>query len=134
MIADLSGPDYGVALCSDNKYGYSVEGNSMRISLMRAPTAPDPNTDEGPQYFAFAILPHENGLDSAVYRQARTYTNPPILRSGMKAAVELPRFELSGSQSSSIVVETIKRAEDSGDVVIRLYEAIGCHAKGELVM
>ena len=45
--ADLSEPGYGVALLNDCKYGYDVHGNVMRLSLLRAPTWPDPDADRG---------------------------------------------------------------------------------------
>lgn len=30
----------------------------MRLSLLRAPTAPDPDADQGMHHFSFAIYPH----------------------------------------------------------------------------
>lgn len=50
---------YGCALLSESKYGYAVEGQTIRLSLLRAPTAPDPDADQGQHNFAFAIYPHE---------------------------------------------------------------------------
>ena len=45
--ADLSEAGYGVALLNDCKYGYDVRGNVLRLSLLRAPTWPDPECDRG---------------------------------------------------------------------------------------
>ncbi len=56
--ADLSEGDYGVALLNDCKYGYDIHGNVMRLSLLRAPTAPDRQADRGHHEFIYALLPH----------------------------------------------------------------------------
>ena len=60
--ADLSDPDFGVALLNDCKYGYRVKGSELSISLLRAPTEPDPIADRGAHRFTYAILPHAGDL------------------------------------------------------------------------
>lgn len=45
--ADLSEFGYGVAILSESKYGFSCTGNVLRISLLRAATAPDAEQDQG---------------------------------------------------------------------------------------
>ena len=44
---DLSEGDHGVALLNDCKYGHDIHGNVIRLSLLRAPKAPDPLCDMG---------------------------------------------------------------------------------------
>lgn len=57
-FADLSEFGYGVALINDCKYGYGIEGQTIRLSLLRSPTAPDAEQDQGLHQFSFAIVPH----------------------------------------------------------------------------
>ena len=45
--ADLGEAGFGVALLNDCKYGYDIRGSVMRLSLLRAPTHPDPMADRG---------------------------------------------------------------------------------------
>src|SRR5690606_19550750 len=45
--ADLSEHGFGVAILNDCKYGFATVGNLMRLSLIRAPKAPDANADMG---------------------------------------------------------------------------------------
>jgi len=45
--ADLSENGYGVSILNDSKYGFATAGNMMRLSLMRAPKAPDAHADMG---------------------------------------------------------------------------------------
>jgi alpha-mannosidase len=45
--ADLSESGYGVSVLNDSKYGFATCGNLMRLSLLRAPKAPDAHADMG---------------------------------------------------------------------------------------
>lgn len=45
--ADLSENGYGVSILNDSKYGFATAGNMMRLSLLRAPKAPDAHADMG---------------------------------------------------------------------------------------
>ena len=45
--ADLSESGYGVSILNDSKYGFATCGNMMRLSLLRAPKAPDAHADMG---------------------------------------------------------------------------------------
>ena len=45
--ADLSENGYGVSIINDSKYGFATCGNMMRLSLLRAPKAPDAHADMG---------------------------------------------------------------------------------------
>lgn len=45
--ADLSEHGFGVSILNDSKYGFATCGNLMRLSLLRAPKAPDANADMG---------------------------------------------------------------------------------------
>ena len=45
--ADLSENGYGVSIINDSKYGFATSGNMMRLSLLRAPKAPDAHADMG---------------------------------------------------------------------------------------
>jgi alpha-mannosidase len=45
--ADLSEHNYGVSILNDSKYGFATCGNLMRLSLLRAPKAPDAHADMG---------------------------------------------------------------------------------------
>ena len=51
--ADLSENGYGVSIINDSKYGFATCGNMMRLSLLRAPKAPDGHADMG-KYLSFS--------------------------------------------------------------------------------
>jgi alpha-mannosidase len=56
--ADLSESGYGVSILNDSKYGFATCGNLMRLSLLRAPKAPDAHADMG-MLFTFVLSNRE---------------------------------------------------------------------------
>ncbi|MGI8808755.1 MAG: alpha-mannosidase, partial [Acidimicrobiales bacterium] len=133
--ADLSEAGYGVALLNDCKYGYDVRGNVLRLSLLRAPTAPDPECDQGRHRFTYALLPHAGDpftggvLDAAATLNAPLTVVPVASRPG-----RLPTtLSFVSVDDPGFVVVAVKRADDgSGDVVVRGYEAYGGHRRARL--
>ncbi len=54
--ADLSENGYGVSILNDSKYGFATCGNLMRLSLLRAPKAPDAHADMGKSSSLWCLL------------------------------------------------------------------------------
>ena len=78
--ADLSEPGYGVALLNDCKYGYDIHGNVMRLSLLRSPGWPDPESDQGAHRFSYALFPHAGDLrDAGVIAEAEAFNLPLVV-------------------------------------------------------
>jgi alpha-mannosidase len=128
--ADLGEAGYGVALLNDCKYGYDILGSVMRLSLLRAPTHPDPTADRGRHRFTYAFMPHPGDFREAGVIAAAEDLNAPlrVVNSGLMAGERCSLIEVDTPQ---VVVEAIKRAEDSDAVVVRLYESWGgrCQAR-----
>ena len=103
--ADLSEAGYGVSILNDSKYGFATCGNLMRLSLLRAPKAPDAHADMGTFFSSFslatcvfpddddddddtnvyligrhkiryAILPHPGPLNHITVRKAFEFNHP----------------------------------------------------------
>ncbi len=128
--ADLSDGRYGVALLNDCKHGYDIRGSTMRLSLLRAPTHPDPTADQGRQRFTYALMPHPGDFRSAGVIEAAEDLNAPL----RAVFTDLPNGEsesLLQVDTRQVVVDAVKRAEDSDAVIVRLYEAWGrpCRAR-----
>ncbi|KAL1921492.1 uncharacterized protein VTP21DRAFT_11208 [Calcarisporiella thermophila] len=126
--ADLSEYGYGVALFNDCKYGYATHGNTMRLSLLRSPKAPDANSDIGRHFVNYAVYPHEGHfMQSDVVKQAYQFNVPLLTMTCPKEVAEsiTPTSYFSIHGADNILLETVKMAEDSQEVILRLYEAYG---------
>ena len=75
---DLSEGGYGVSLLNDCKYGHDIRDNIMRLSLLRAPTSPDPEADQGQHYFTYSLLPHAGGWEAGTAAEAYRLNDPVI--------------------------------------------------------
>jgi alpha-mannosidase len=67
---DLSEGGYGVSLLNNGKYGHDIHGNVMRLSLLRSPTSPDPQADQGEHRFTYSLYPHTGGWDERTLAEA----------------------------------------------------------------
>jgi alpha-mannosidase len=126
-FADLSEHGFGAALLTDSKYGYSGFGNELRISLLRAPKSPDPEADLGHHEFAYAILPHAGGWREAGIVGEGLRFNIPL-----RWVADAPAESFAAVDDPNLVLDTIKRAEDSDALVLRLYEAHGARGTARL--
>lgn len=137
VLADLSEAGYGVSISSEYKYGYAVEGNVMRLSLLRSATAPDPEQDRGKHQFKFAIMPHPGRLlESGTYKRALQFVNDVSVRI-VPAESSLQKiatpFQISGSDS--VLLDAVKRGEgEDRSVILRMYESLGGRSRAELKM
>ncbi|PTU17567.1 hypothetical protein P175DRAFT_0504855 [Aspergillus ochraceoroseus IBT 24754] len=146
--ADLSESGYGVSILNDSKYGFATCGNLMRLSLLRAPKAPDAHADMGRHHIRYAILPHLGALDARTVRAGYNFNKPLALQSSptkqetLTSTTNLFRsIRLTGSPS--LILDVVKRGEDDEDVsrdtlprragksiILRIYEALGGKSRG----
>jgi len=124
-FADLSDGGYGVSLMNDCKYGYDIKGNVMRLSLLRAPTWPDPEADQGSHSFTYSLYPHDGDFAQAdtiklSYDLNQAMTAIPVKKQNGTLPSE---YSFLSVDCDNIIAETVKKAEDSDDVVVRLFES-----------
>ena len=122
---DYSDYGYGVSLLNDCKYGHNIDNGTMKLSLFKCATSPDPDADKGEHIFTYSLLPHAGN-----YRESGTVQLAYELNAPMKAFPigkqdgALPEeYSFVSCDSDSFIVETVKKAEDSDDIVIRGYES-----------
>ena len=117
----LSDEGHGAAVLNDCKYGVSVKGNSINLTLLRAEGSPVLAGDAGVHHFVYAFTAWEGSfLESPVVRQGYELNITPVLVSGKKSSYSF--FQITGAENC--ILDTVKPAEDgSGDLILRLYES-----------
>jgi alpha-mannosidase len=127
---DLSESSYGAALLNDSKYGFRATDSELDINLLRSPSYPDPEADRATHEFVYSLLPHRgNFLQAEIFKSGyelnvplRALAAPKTKSTGASSAAD---YTLLETDQASIMVEAVKKAEDSNDLIIRLYETSG---------
>lgn len=166
---DASETGFGVAMLNDGRYGHDVtrtrcaDGTpttTMRLTVAKGATFPDPQADLGRHEFTYALMPHSDGSLAAVVAEGYRL-NMPVRAVTLRdvTAQGVPVYGTSGDGDSvqtapadapsrpasqlaaplvavaddGVIVEVVKSAEDgSGDVVMRLWESLGARVSTTL--
>ncbi|MFF3941454.1 alpha-mannosidase [Streptomyces phaeofaciens] len=135
----LEEPGWGVGVVNDSTYGHDVtrtvrdapgdDGGTtttLRVSLLRAPRFPDPETDQGVHRFRHALVPGATIGDTV--REGWRINLPARTVHGARDVAPLVRVD-----RDQVVVTAVKLADDgSGDVVVRFHEAHGGRTRATL--
>ena len=116
----LCDESHGAAVLNDCKYGISMNGNALQLTLLRAPGQPGDAGGQRPHTFTYAFTAWEGSfMDSPVVREAYDLNVPMQVAGGSCAP-----FSAFAVDAPNVFIDTVKPAEDgSGDIVLRLYEA-----------
>lgn len=125
--ADLGDEQHGFSLLNEAKYGYDAEGNTLRLTLLRSPTWPDPVADKGRQRFSYALYPHAGSWKQAM-TERRGYQYNYELRA-QQVAAHAGSLPLEHSYASvaqdNVVLTAVKKAEDDNGLIFRVFEWAG---------
>ena len=110
----------GAAMLNNCKYGISMNGNSLELTLLRASASPEMRADNKVHHFTYAFTAWEGSfMDSDVVRQGYELNVKPYVAAGSGQD-----FSLLSIDRGNIILDTMKPAEDgSGDIILRLYES-----------
>ncbi|HOX37644.1 MAG TPA: glycoside hydrolase family 38 C-terminal domain-containing protein [Candidatus Brocadiia bacterium] len=122
----------GLSLLNDCKYGHDVRDNVMRLSLLRSSYSPDPEADVGLHEATYSLHPHDSGWrEAGIVRRAYELNQPVLAR---VATAHPGPGGISRSmlriQPDNLILTSVKRAEDSDDLILRFYESEGRKTSG----
>jgi alpha-mannosidase len=111
---------------NDCKYGYSVKGTDIGLTMLKCGTSPDYMADKGKHLFTYSLFAHSGvSRDSKTNKMATLLNNPPIVvatkNTGERMCETVPFIAVD---KDNVLVETVKKAEDGNGYIIRLYETL----------
>ena len=132
--ADISDATHGFSLLNDSKYGYDAKDNVLRLSLLRSPTWPDPQTDQGQHEFTYSLYPHAGTWREAMTVHQGYELNYPLMTQTTTQHPGTMAGEKSffATTQDNVIITAIKKAADDDALIVPFYEWAG--KKGDVVL
>jgi alpha-mannosidase len=131
--ADLGDGKHGLSVINESKFGYDAVGNLLRLTLLRSPTWPDPEADQGHHHFHYALYPHAGTWKEALtVRHGWEYNYPLTAVVTSAHAGSLPaEHSFASVTPENVVLTAVKKAEDAKGLIFRIYEWAGKESTAE---
>jgi alpha-mannosidase len=122
--ADLGDGKHGFSLINESKYGYDTKGNVVRISLLRSPTSPDPEADQGEHHFSYSLYPHAGDWKQALtVRRGYEFNYKLQAQQVMSHEGTMgPEHSFAAVDAKNVVLTAMKKTEDGVGLLLRFYE------------
>ena len=122
---DVPENGYGVALLNNGKFGHSIEGSRLSLTLLKCATYPNPEADQGNHQFTYSLFPHAEDFRVGGVIEESHILNQPLY--GMEISGkdgDLPEtYSFVSADQPNIVITAVKEAEDHSGVIIRFHDA-----------
>jgi len=122
--ADLSEEGFGVSLLNDCKYGHDIKDGVMRLTLLKSGKYPNPKADREEHRFVYSLYPHSGDWKDGSTVKMGYQLNVPVyakVEQAHKGSLP-PVLSMIAVDCDNVIIETVKKAEDSDDLIIRMYE------------
>jgi alpha-mannosidase len=124
---DLSDAQHGLSILNDCKYGYDAKDNVIRLTLLRSPTSPDPDADQGSHEFTYALYPHTGDWKAGETERRGYELNFPLIpvTAGPHTGILPASQSLAQIEPGNVILTAVKKADYSGALVFRFFEFEG---------
>ena len=130
----VKGKTSGLVLANNCKHGYSIDGKTLNLSLIRSSYDPDPLPELGRHEMRLALRPclGDSTVAEAVRISRRLNQPARVIGTGIHSG----KLPVTGSmftvEGAGLVVSGIKKSEDDESLLIRLYETGGRSVKARI--
>lgn len=133
--ADLtdSNRSYGISIMNDSKYGWDKpDNNTLRLTLLHTPStrnnyAYQNRQDFGHHRFTYSLMPHAGALNKPLTVERAEVLNQPLkaFRTEKHKGSIGKTFSFATSDNRNVLIKALKKAEESDEYVVRVYETGG---------
>ena len=128
QVSGLAGSQpAGCVVANDCKYGHSLDGSTLRVTVVRSSHDPDPLPEIGQQGVRLALTPFAGELPVAdAVRAGQAFNNAlRVVGTDVHAGSLPPAAALLTVAGEGLVVGGLKKAEDAAALIVRLFETTG---------
>ncbi|MHB1000670.1 MAG: alpha-mannosidase [Armatimonadota bacterium] len=138
--ADLSGKkvgadgECGITMVNSYKYGHNADDNTFRLTLIRSSFNPDPVPEVSRHDIRLAIIPHDGPCDvSQAAREGAAFNQQMVV-----VSTDIHEGTLDSTKgfvevlTPNVMVASVKKAEDSEALIVRLYETEGKETEAQV--
>lgn len=125
----------GIAISSKNTYGYRCEEDTIALALLRSPYDPDPYPENGicPGEFCVSFLDGRESKASLQQRFREYNCTMDVVSGGRHPGQLKPEASCLEVEGEGVLVSSLKVAESTEELIVRLYEAEGKAEKAALI-
>jgi alpha-mannosidase len=127
----------GCAVLNDCKHGHSLDGSTLRLTLLRSSYSPDPLPELGRHTMRMAVVPHGGRLAPAQLIRLGAAFNQPlqVMQTDVHAGRLPPAVAgVAGVTPAGVVVTAVKGCEEGDAVIFRLLETVGKNASARVTL
>ena len=128
--------NYGVALLNDCKYGFNTEGSTMKLTVLKCSQYPNAEADQGAHKLTYSIMAYEGDFrEAGVINEAYALNQPlEAVLCDKNNGTAAGEFSLVSCNKKNVIVETVKKAEADGGMVVRMYDAFNRRANATVTV
>jgi len=117
----------GCLLINDSKHGHSLDGSTLRLTLIRSSYEPDPLPEIRQHKIRLALSPFAGELSVADAMRLGATLNQPLRAAGTDVHKgKMPRAgQFISVRPGNIVLSCLKKAEGEDALVVRVFETSG---------
>lgn len=132
--ADITHNDnsFGISILNDSKYGWDKPANNqLRLTLIHTPAIESDRPfeqyqDLGLNKFTYSFYRHMGNWSETTQWAASKLNQPLIAYNTPKHSGSLGKnFEFAKLNTKNVAIKALKQAEDTDEIVVRLYEITG---------
>lgn len=124
----------GITLIQDSKYGHSINGNELRMRIVRSSFDPDHAPEVAKSTVKYSVYLHDAEADPSALARLGSAGNHPfiVFPAGIQSGERCATGGFLQAVSDNIAVTAVKSALDGDGIIVRIAELNGACGDAEI--